>query len=115
MWAEASWDALTSRSRLCAASRSLASPSSGWVQGVAARGKSLCVVDSNFRRMSIWSTDGERFIGAVKLDRLCGSPNSVVWTNDLTRTQDGALYISAGVSRTGGKVAEGHVSRVTGL
>lgn len=83
--------------------------------GVAACGKSLCVVDSNFRRMSIWSTDGERFIGAVKLDRLFGSPNSVVWTNDLTRAQDGTLYISAGVSRTGGKVAEGHVFRVTGL
>ncbi|MEB2310654.1 MAG: hypothetical protein OZ921_00250 [Sorangiineae bacterium] len=87
----------------------------GWVHGIAACGKNLCVVDSNFRRMSIWSTDGKRFIGAVKLDRLFGSPNSVVWTNDVTRAQDGALYISAGVSRTGGKVAEGHVFRVTGL
>ncbi|MBI3207262.1 MAG: hypothetical protein HYZ29_37335 [Myxococcales bacterium] len=87
----------------------------GWVHGITACGGNVCVVDSNFRRMSVWSPDGKKFVGAIKLTALFGVPGSVAWINDVTQAKDGAIWLPAGVDREGGKVAEGHVYRVTGM
>jgi hypothetical protein len=87
----------------------------GWVHGISACGSNVCVVDSNFRRMSVWSADGKKFVGAVKLTTLFGVPGSVAWINDVTQAKDGAMWLPAGVDREGGKVAEGLVYRVTGI
>lgn len=95
--------------------KSFGDDSFGWIHGLSACGPNVCAVDGNFRRLSVWSSDGKKFLGAVKLTTLFGLPGSVAWVNDIALAKDGALFIPAGVDRAGGGVAEGLIFRVTGL
>lgn len=94
--------------------KSFGDDSFGWIHGISACGKNVCAVDGNFRRMSVWSTDG-KFIGAVKLATLFGLPAPVAWINDIAQAKDGAVFIPAAQERGASGVSEGLVFRVTGL
>ncbi len=86
----------------------------GWVHGISACGANVCVIDTNFKRLSVWSRDGKSFLGALKMPALVGLKS--FWMTDLTQAKDGALYFAIGADREGVKgVAEGLVYRVTGF
>jgi hypothetical protein len=87
----------------------------GWVHGLSACGPNVCAIDSNFRRLSVWSLDGKKFIGAVSLTKLFGAASGAAWINDISQAKDGSIWLSLGQNRAGGGVAEGAVFRVTGL
>ena len=87
----------------------------GWVHGLSACGPNVCAIDSNFRRLSVWSLDGKKFLGAVSLTKLFGAASGAAWINDISQAKDGAIWLSLGQDRAGGAVAEGAVFRVTGL
>lgn len=86
----------------------------GWVNGISACGDNVCVVDSNYRRITLWTRDG-KYLGFAKFTALFGLAGDVVWTNDISTAKDGSVFIPAGQSRTGVKVGEGLIFRVTGF
>lgn len=84
----------------------------GWVHAIAPCKHGICVVDSNYRRMTLWKKDKGEFIAAINLANLLGLRYPTV--NDLTVAPGGA-YLVAGQSRDGSKVAEGLIYRVSGI
>jgi len=82
----------------------------GWIHGIAPCQPGICVLDSNYRRLTVWKKDG-MFLGNVKLSKLFGL--RYPWVPDLRRDKD-VLYFVVGQDR-GSKsgVAEGLVFRVT--
>ncbi len=87
----------------------------GWIHGISACGPNVCAVDSNFRRMSVWSRDGKKHVGTLDLKKLFGVSGGAAWINDVSLAKDGALFVPVGQDREGGEVAEGLLFRVTGL
>lgn len=86
----------------------------GWVNGISACGANVCVVDGNYRRMTMWTRDG-KYLGFVNLLALFGLAGSVAWNNDIATGPDGAVYLPAAQTREGVKVAEALIFRVTGF
>lgn len=86
----------------------------GWVHGISACGDNVCVVDSNYRRLTVWTRDG-KYLGFAPFKALFGMPADVIWTNDISTAKDGSVYIPAGQARDGVKVGEGLIFRITGF
>ncbi|MCC7535431.1 MAG: hypothetical protein IT379_04435 [Deltaproteobacteria bacterium] len=83
----------------------------GWVHAIEQCGPNLCVVDSNFRRLSVWNPRGE-FQGAVRLGDLLGL--DYPWIPDLEMVRNVA-YVPATQQRERTGVYEGAIYRVFGL
>ena len=85
----------------------------GWIHAIDVCTPGLCVLDSNFRRMTIWSKAG-KYIGNVKLSDLFDL--RYPWIPDMASAGKGVYYFVAGQDR-GPKsgVAEGLIYRVSGL
>lgn len=84
----------------------------GWVHAIGPCKAGICVVDSNFRRLSAWKKDGS-FFGAVKLSDAFDL--KYPWVPTFSVTQDGTAYFAAGQTRENSKVAEGLVYRVKAM
>jgi len=82
----------------------------GWIHGIVPCKPGICVLDSNYRRITIWKKDGN-FIGNAKLSALFGL--RYPWVPSLTSVNN-TLYFVAGQDR-GPKsgVSEGLIYRVT--
>lgn len=87
----------------------------GWIHGITACGSNVCAVDSNFRRISVWSRDGKKHVGTVELKKLFGVSGTAAWIVDVSQAKDGALFLPAAQDREGGGVGEGLIFRVTGF
>jgi len=88
----------------------------GWIHGISACGPNVCAVDSNYRRLSVWSADGKKHLGSIELSKLLGVSGTSAWINDISLAKDGAVYLPVGQEREGNSgVGEGLVFRVTGL
>jgi hypothetical protein len=84
----------------------------GWIHAIQACGDGLCVLDSNGRKLTLWSAKGE-FRGSVDLKKLFDL--KYPWISGIAVTEDGSAYFAVGQDRADAKVAEGLVYRVTGL
>lgn len=88
----------------------------GWVHAIEPCGKSICVLDSNFRRLSMWKTGGA-FEGAISLSKLFGL--DYPWINDMEMIPGNKAFFSVtqqreaqgGEKRSG--VYEGMIFRAT--
>lgn len=83
----------------------------GWVHAIGPCKVGVCVVDSNFRRLTAWRADG-KFVGSVDLGALFGL--KYPWISDFDRNQKNAFFV-AGQAREVKGVGEGNIYRVTGL
>jgi len=70
----------------------------GWVHAIEPCGKNICVVDSNFRRLSMWKNGGA-FLGAVSLSKLFGL--DYPWITDMESAPNNTAYFSASQQRQG--------------
>lgn len=86
----------------------------GWVHGIEGCKAGVCVLDSNYRRVSMWKKDG-KFVGAVDLKKLFDL--SYPWMNDFSVAKDGKAYFVTANDREPRKsgVAQGFVYVVEGL
>ena len=84
----------------------------GWVHAIAACRPGVCVLDSNYRRITFWKTDG-KYVGFVKLDKLFGL--DYPWINELSAGKAGATYFVTGQERQKSGVSEGTIFKVSGL
>ncbi len=84
----------------------------GWVHAMAGCKPGICVLDSNYRRMTAWSSRGE-FVGSVDLSELLDL--SYPWIADFHVAEDGTAYLVAANDRADSDVAEGVIYRVKGL
>ena len=84
----------------------------GWVHAIAPCKPGICVLDSNYRRVTFWKTDG-KYVGFVKLDKLFGL--DYPWINELSAGKGGATYFVTGQERQKTGVSEGTIFKVTGL
>ncbi|MBI5502866.1 MAG: hypothetical protein HY907_21655 [Deltaproteobacteria bacterium] len=82
-----------------------------WVHGISACAGGICVLDSNCRKMVVWSDKGE-FVGKVNLSALFGL--DYPWYPDFQVVGD-VMYVGAGQAREVRDVAQGFVYRVRGL
>jgi hypothetical protein len=95
--------------------KSFADDGFGWVHAVSGCSVGICVLDGNSHKLALFDAKGT-FLGRVELDKLFGlGGKKAAWYSSFAVGADKALYITAGVDREGGKVAEGMVFRVTGL
>lgn len=62
----------------------------GWVHGIESCGAGVCVLDSNYRKITFWSADG-KFQGLIKFNKDTGF--NYPWMNDLTRASSGKVYV----------------------
>ncbi len=83
----------------------------GWVHAIGPCKPGICVLDSNYRRLTAWKADG-KFLGDVSLSTLFGF--KYPWISDFDRTNK-FTYFATGQDRDDSKVAEGNIMRVTGL
>lgn len=84
----------------------------GWFHAIQGCEAGICVLDSNFRKISLWDDKGG-FIGAVKLKELLGL--NYPWLADFTVAKGGEAYMVATQNRDDSKVVEGFVYRIEGL
>lgn len=85
----------------------------GWVHAIAPCKAGVCVLDSNYRRVTLWKSAGA-FVASVDLSKLFDL--KYPWIADFDRDKAGATYFVTGQDREGAKgVAQGTVYRVKGL
>jgi hypothetical protein len=89
-----------------------------WVHGVSGCANGICVLDSNCRKMVVWTAKGE-FVGQVKLTTLFGL--DYPWYGDFQVVGD-VTYVAAGDTRNlaadenkSSDVVQGFIYRVHGL
>lgn len=83
----------------------------GWVHAIEPCGANACVVDSNYRRLSVWSNRGQ-FQGAINLSALLGL--DYPWIPDI-EVQRNVAYVPATQQRERTGVYEGSIYRIIGL
>lgn len=83
----------------------------GWVHAIGPCKPGVCVLDSNYRRITQWKTDG-KFVANIDLSALLGL--KYPWINDFDRNKTHA-YVIAGQERDVKGVYEGNIYRVTGM
>jgi hypothetical protein len=83
----------------------------GWVHAIGPCKTGVCVLDSNYRRLTIWKTDG-KFVASVDLSALFGL--KYPWIADFDRNKTHTFFV-AGQDRDVKGVAEGNIYRVSGL
>ncbi|MEM9134503.1 MAG: hypothetical protein AAF962_00895 [Actinomycetota bacterium] len=69
----------------------------GTISAIAPCGGFACVVDSNFREMHILDPADGSQLGLVDLQELVGL--DILWFNDLTEADDGALWLVGGLAQ----------------
>ncbi len=84
----------------------------GWVHDIFACAPGVCVLDSNFRRITAWDDSGA-YVGTIDLKELLGL--SYPWISDVDVAADGSMWLVAANDREGGDVAEGVIYRISGL
>lgn len=84
----------------------------GWIHASSGCKTGFCVLDANFKKMTLWKKDGS-FVGKVDLAKLTGLPDA--WTASFDVDPKGNIFLAAGAGREGNKVYEGLVFRVTGI
>ena len=85
----------------------------GWVHAIGPCKAGVCVLDSNYRRVTMWKPSGA-FVAAVSLSKLFDL--KYPWIADFDRDKSGTAYFVTGQDREGAKgVAEGMIYRVKGL
>ena len=82
-----------------------------WVHGITACPSGICVLDSNCRKMVVYSDKGE-LTGKIDLSALFGL--DYPWYPDFQMVGD-VLYVGAGQAREVSDVAQGFIYRVHGL
>ena len=82
-----------------------------WVHGISACPGGICVLDSNCRKMVVWTDKGE-FVGKVDLSALFGL--DYPWYPDFQVVGD-VMYVGAGQAREVSDVSQGFIYRVRGL
>jgi hypothetical protein len=83
----------------------------GWVHAISPCKQGVCVLDSNYRRLTAWKTDG-KFVADLDLSKLFGL--KYPWIADFDRNKTHTYFV-AGQDRDGTRVGEGNIYRVTGL
>lgn len=84
----------------------------GWVHAITPCKQGVCVLDSNYRRLTAWKVADGKFVGDVDLQKLFGL--KYPWVADLDRNKTHTYFV-AGQDRDGSHVGEGNIYRVTGL
>lgn len=84
----------------------------GWVHAIEPCPTGICVLDSNLRRVSIWTRAGKH-VATVELGKLFDL--AYPWLPDFTVAKDGSAWFAAAQTRGSSGVAEGLVYRVRGL
>lgn len=84
----------------------------GWVHAIGPCRVGVCVLDSNFRRLTGWKTADGKFVGSLDLSALFGV--RYPWIADFDRNQKAAFFVVTQERDTKG-VNEGNVFRVTNL
>lgn len=84
----------------------------GWVHGIAPCKPGICVLDSNYRRITFWKTDG-KYVGFVKLDKLFGL--EYPWISDFSAGKNGTTYFATGQERQKSGASEANIYRVSGI
>lgn len=89
----------------------------GWIHAIKACKQGICVLDSNMRALTLWTSDG-KFIGKADLKQMFGV--SYPWIASFEIEKGGVGYFIVGQDRqnAAGKnagVADGLIFRVTGL
>ena len=72
----------------------------------------VCVLDSNFRRMTAWGMDGKQ-VGSVDLKALLGL--DYPWIADMSLGNDGSMWMLAANKRADADMSEAIIYRVSGL
>ncbi|MFO0665095.1 MAG: hypothetical protein U0174_14170 [Polyangiaceae bacterium] len=83
----------------------------GWVHAISPCKAGVCVLDSNYRRVTAWKTDG-KFVDSVDLSALFNL--KYPWIADFDRNKTHTYFVT-GQDREVKGVAEGNIYRVTGL
>ena len=89
-----------------------ATPRFGWIHAINACKPGICVLDSNYRRITMWDDKGAS-LGELDLKALLGL--SYPWIKDFAVGSDGASWLVAANDRAEGELADGFIYRVTGL
>lgn len=84
----------------------------GWVHAIQPCNKGVCIVDSNYRRLTAWKPADGKFVGEVDLQKLFGL--KYPWIPDFDRNKTHTYFVT-GQDRESSKVAEATIYRVTGL
>ena len=84
----------------------------GWTHAVGPCRQGVCVLDSNFRRLTAWKPADGKFVGSLDLSALFGV--KYPWIADFDRNQKSAFFVVGQERETKG-VSEGNIFRVTGL
>lgn len=87
----------------------------GWVHAIEACGPGICVLDSNYRRLTIWDARSGEFKGHVELKDLFDLRYAWFPDFEITGGRRGVAYFTAAQERGDSDVYEGLVFRVTGL
>lgn len=82
----------------------------GWVHGIAPCGPGVCTVDTNYKRMQLRDADGT-WMTSIDLQDVLQVDGSAWWTG-VAPTHRGGLWMSMGVTPTGGSQAVGAIVRV---
>jgi hypothetical protein len=84
----------------------------GWVHDISACVPGVCVLDSNFRRLTAWGEDGKQ-VGTVDLKALLGL--DYPWIADMALGADGSMWMIAANKRADAEMSEAIIYRVAGL
>ncbi len=84
----------------------------GWIHAITPCKPGICVLDSNYRRISVWDKEGKKHLTNVPLKDVLGL--NYAWIPDMYVAKD-ATYLLADQVREDGKVYEGLVYRLSGL
>ncbi len=85
----------------------------GWTHEINGCKAGVCVLDSNYGRITMWQAAKGEFVASVSLKTLCGLDYG--WFNSFD-VERGTTWLAASQSRTGTKnVSEGSIYRIKGL
>lgn len=85
----------------------------GWIHGSTSCKTGFCVLDSNFKKVTLWKKDGT-YVGKLDLPKLTGVSN--VWGAALEVDAKGNTYLAVAGQREGGsKAYEGLIFKLTGI
>ncbi len=84
----------------------------GWVHAISMCKLGLCVLDSNYRSIGVWTADGKKHLTRVSLKEITGLDYG--WYSDFVVSKAGT-FILAGQTRAVKEVSEGLIYRLSGI
>lgn len=86
----------------------------GWVHAIEPCGANICALDSNYRKLTVWSARGV-FIGKIPLSTLFGLEYPWITDVEVTTGRGATAFMTVSQQRQRSGVYEGMVYRVSGL